>query len=263
MRPGSSSKPRLGGCGPVRSLGASGLWAFVALLLGTLIIAAACASENPGPTQLRDDSFSVGPAPKLEVDNENGRIVVNAGADGTIRVQASVRKAPRVEYNVSQSGNTVMVEAYTKAVITGPEGSSDITVTVPRDTSVELKTENGNVELWRTIGSGTLATTNGEVVMVGVVGEFDASTVNGDITFDGAFVPGGDNEFSIVNGSAILSLQREPNLNIDASTTTGSVRVRLQTLQATIDKDTHVVGTVGDGEADLKIRSVNGTITVR
>lgn len=244
-------------------LSTSRLWVLLVLLLGTLILTAACASENPGPTQLRDDSFSVGPTPKLEVDNENGRIIVNAGADGTIRVQAAVKRAQRVDYTVSQTGNTVTVMARTKAVITGTEGSSDITVTVPSDTSVELKTENGNVELWQTTGSGTLATTNGEVFMVGVVGEFDATTVNGDITFDGLLVPGGDSEFNLVNGDAILRLQGEPSLNIDSSTDTGSVRVRLQTLEATIDKDTHVVGTVGDGEADLTIHTVNGTITVR
>jgi len=239
----------------------------LALLLGTLLFIVACSSENPGPTLLRDDSFNVDPSPVLKVNNENGRIIVNAGSDGTIRVQATVKRAPRVEYNVSQTGNTVIVEAYTKAVITGPEGSSDITVTVPGDTSVELKTENGNVELWRTTGSSALETTNGNVVMVEVVGEFDASTVNGDITFDGVFLPGGDNTMTIVNGNASLSLrqglQREPNLNIDASTQQGRVDVRLQTLEATIDKDDHVVGTVGDGEADLKISTVNGSITVR
>ena len=81
-----------------------GLW-----ILGVLLffLTAACSTEAAdrrsgsgfnGPTETRDDSFVVGASPRVVVSGGNGRVIVNPGTDGTVRVQATLRKPDDVEY---------------------------------------------------------------------------------------------------------------------------------------------------------------------
>ena len=85
-----------------------GIW-----MLGVLVIflAAACSEGFTGPTETRDDSFVVGESPKVVVSGDNGRIIVGPGMDGTVRVQATLRKPDDVEYETTQEGDTISVTA--------------------------------------------------------------------------------------------------------------------------------------------------------
>ena len=64
----------------------SGLW-----MLGLLLafLSAACSTGFTGPTETRDDRFVVGESPRVAVNGGNGRIIVNPGLDGTVRIQAA------------------------------------------------------------------------------------------------------------------------------------------------------------------------------
>ena len=72
-----------------------GLW-----MLGVLLVSltVACSARFPGPAETRDDSFFVGESPRVVVSGGNGRIIVNSDTDGTVRVQATLKKADDLEY---------------------------------------------------------------------------------------------------------------------------------------------------------------------
>ena len=90
-------------------------WAIGVVALFTLLfVAAACGDADIESVESRDDSFSVSSAPRLVVNGFNGRIVVNTGSDSTIRVQATLKKADKVDYKTTQDGDTVSVEAKKK-----------------------------------------------------------------------------------------------------------------------------------------------------
>ena len=76
-----------------------------------VLLAVGCSNEFIGPTESRDDSFTVGESPRVVVNGDNGRIVVNPGADGTVRVQATLRRPDDLSYETSQEGDTVSVKA--------------------------------------------------------------------------------------------------------------------------------------------------------
>ena len=251
----------------------------------------------------RDDVFAVGESPKLTVNGENGRIIVNSGDDGEIRVQARLRNPSRIDYHVTQDGDTVRVEARQKrkASLFGFHGMNtniEITVTTPRNTNVELNTSNGRIELTgvensgklessngsismksvkgdfeatthnSTIelhdaeGSATLRTSNGRISMENVKGDFEAQTQNGAISFSGEFSPGSDNQIKTSNGSVRVKLQGTPSLKIDATTSNGSITSKLSDMAASIDEKNHLVGTIGDGEAQLVIQTSNGAVSI-
>ena len=137
------------------------------------------------PTETRDDSFVVGESPSILVSGGSGRIVVYAGPDGTVRVQATLNKPDDLEYVTSQEGNVIRVEARAESrgfFNFGSSPGADIEVTAPPNTSVELRTINGKVEVYGMHQSGIVRTANGKIVMEDVIGDFDISTTNGGVT---------------------------------------------------------------------------------
>ncbi len=269
---------------------------FVAMVMAIALLAASACTCDAGPTETRDDSFTVNGTATLVVNTENGKIEVNTGSDDEVRVQATLRGVNRIDYEVSQDGNTITVTAE----ITGWFGNvgADITITAPANSDVELATSNGIISLNGIEGTGTLRTSNGMISLEnvngdfdgttsngrievdtmegtgyfrtsnggvdlqGVTGEFDADTSNGGISFSGNLTVGGNNRLVTSNGNVVVELLGTPSVSLDASTSNGDVTCELP-ITATVTGDEHLVGTIGDGEADLYIHTSNGDVTIR
>ena len=257
-----------------------GLWMVGVLLV---FLTAACSEGFTGPTETRDDSFVVGESPRVIVSGGNGAIIVNSGTDGTVRVQATLRKPDDVEYETGQEGDTISVEAKEKSpgiFNFGESPGADIAITAPSNTRVELRTSNGRVEVHGMHQSGTVRTSNGKIVMEDVMGDFDISTSNGGVTialgsgtfdvdtsngrieFDGELAPGGNNRMTTSNGSVEIKLQGTPSVKLDASTGNGSITTRFPILTASPGDERHLVGTIGNGDAELLVRTSNGSIMI-
>lgn len=269
---------------------------FMAVVLAVGLLAAGCTF---GPTETRDDSFAVGGSVSLVVNSENGNIEVVTGSDNEVRVQATLRGANRIEYEAKQEGDTITVTAQrTRRVLFGFGSGTDIVVTVPSSTDVDLETSNGRIELQRINGSGSLRTSNGRIVLEDVTGDFVGDTSNGSITIDtmegsarfhtsngrvdlrevigevdvessngrisfsGEMTPGGRNRLITSNGNVSVELRGTPSVSLDASTSNGDVSSDLPIL-VTVMKEKELTGTIGDGEADLYIRTSNGDVTIR
>jgi DUF4097 and DUF4098 domain-containing protein YvlB len=254
---------------------------------------------TPGPTETREDSFAVAGYSRLVVSSENGSIEVKAGADNEVLVQARLKDAPRVKYELSQVGDTITVDVQiSRRWWFFSTGGADITITVPPSTDVELETSNGDVELRGIEGEGSLGTSNGDVVMdtlrgdfegrtsngriegnavEGAVvlrtsngkvnlreveGEFNVETSNGGIAYSGNMTAGGSNRLVTSNGSVVVEFTGNPSVVLDAETSNGDVTCVLPIL-ATVTKDDRLVGKIGDGEADLYIRTSNGDVTIK
>jgi lia operon protein LiaG len=268
----------------------------VAMVIAIALLAAVGCATNAGPTETRDNSFTVNGTAKLVVQSENGKIEVNAGTDDEVRVQATLRGINAIDYEVSQDGNTITVVAE----ITGwwSTAGVDITITAPINTDVELATSNGMISLSGIEGTGTLSTSNGNIVLENVKGDFegstsngaieidtvegtgflrtsngkldiqrftgevDAQTSNGRISFSGNMTAGVSNRLVTSNGDVDVELLGTPSVNLDASTSNGDITCEFP-ITATTTSDEHLVGTIGEGEADLYITTSNGDVTIR
>ena len=258
-----------------------GLWMLGALLV---FVIAACSDDPTGSSPTRDDTFVVGRSPTVVVSVDNGRIIVNRGTDGRVRVQATLRKPGQLEYATTQAGNLISVEAKDKGggiFDFGASPGADIEITAPSDTMVELRSVNGSVEVYGMQQSGTIRTSNGTIVVQDVSGDFDISTLNGVVTialasgtfavetlngridFDGTLTPGAANRLTTANGSVAIKLQGTPSVELDASTANGSVATELPILMTSTGAEHRLVGTIGDGDAELYVRTSNGSITIQ
>ena len=176
---------------------------------------------------------------------------------------------------------------------------ANIEVTVPVATSVDLATSNGPVELQGTEGGGAvqtkngpirvenfrgdlnattqnapitvktlsgsaeLATVNSRVSIEDAHGRFDARTTNGSIKFQGSIAPGNDNRLFTSNGNIKVALDAEPSLKLTAATVNGRVRCEIPGFVASVEKRHKLQGTVGEGEAELIAKTVNGSIALQ
>ena len=261
---------------------ATPLRAVAILLIGAMMfLGAGCnISLSDEPVETRDDGFGVGSSPRLVVESFNGRVTVNAAPGNRILIQATLKRADRVDYEVSQSGDTVRVVASKIGKTIGRSPSVEIEVTAPSSTIIEIRTSNGAIELRGMGSSGIMTTSNGKIGMENVTGDFtgytsngaievvdfegtvDLETSNGTIRFSGELKPGGRNAMRTSNGGVTVTLAGIPSVRLEASTSNGSIKSELPLL-ATSTGDNHLAGAIGDGEAELTIRTSNGSVTIR
>ncbi len=231
--------------------------------------------------EIRDNSFTVGDSPRVVARTSNGAITVNVGSDNEVRVEATLRVPDKIEYSVKQEGDTITIEARAK------DGGSwkgcmmaEIVVTAPANTDVDLRTSNGAVELTGIEGTGSIETSNGRIELIDVkgefdgrtsngqvrvrdaVGEFDMETSNGAISFSGELTAGGRNRMKTSNGKVDVELLGTPSVSLEASTSNGEITTDLPLMVSSVSKS-RLVGTIGDGEADLDVSTSNGDVSIK
>ena len=271
-----------------------------AIMLGALLVLAVGCG---GVIEDRNDVFTVGESPTLVVNNENGYIKVNAGDDNTIHVQTTIIRPSRIEYTVTQNGDTVTVdvERESKFALFGAARSpgAEIEVTAPARTRVQLRSSEGRIEVSGIRQSGTLETSDGKVIMRQVKGDFDVrtsdasidiiqiegsatlrtsdanvtlslakgafdvKTSDGAILFTGEMTPGGNNRLVTSDANVTVVLQGEPSVRVEASTSDGSVVSKLPVLTTTTGSKERLIGTIGEGEAELFIKTSDGNVTIK
>ena len=177
-------------------------------------------------------------------------------------------------------------------------GGANIEVTVPVATSVDLATSNGPVEVQGTEGGGTVQTKNGRVRVEQFKGDlnattknapiavktfqgsaalsnvnsrvsvedahgcFDVQTINGTIKFQGSIEPKSHNRLSTLNSSIKVALDADPSLKLKAATLNGRIRCEVPGFVASLHKCHKLEGIVGEGEAELIAKTMNGSIAV-
>ncbi|MDP6713525.1 MAG: DUF4097 family beta strand repeat-containing protein [SAR202 cluster bacterium] len=256
--------------------------ALIAILALAMIGLAGCQDFHEGPTEIVESVFEVGDSVQLEVNGFNGSITVSSGVPGQAVVRASLRQPDRLEYSTHQDGDKIVVTARRLGNFFDllSRASAKIDVTVPRTTYLVLNTSNGKINVDGVEGGGsvntsngaisvtnadgdyTLGTSNGRVTVENVRGTFDIRTSNGGIEFDGELLPGGNNRIRTSNGSVSVNLPGVPSISLDASTSNGSVVSRLPMTTISSEK-THLKAKIGDGDAELNVRTSNGSITFR
>lgn len=218
-----------------------------------------------GPAETVEQVLSVGDAPVLVINSENGRISVEAGADHQVTVEAQIKRPDDVDFDISQEGDTITITARAREDFFSFHSSpgAEIDVTAPSNTQIDLRTSNGSIEVEGIKESGSIRTSNGKIVLNDVSGAFEARTSNGSIEFEGELTPGGNNELRTSNGSVSVELTDDsPSVRLDATTSNGKVDSKLPITTTSRDNN-HISGTIGDGEAKLVVRTSNGSVTIR
>jgi hypothetical protein len=211
----------------------------IVMLLGAAAVPAARAAEEPGrrdpgasaETQARGDAaeerreFAVQPGSTLDLSNISGEVRITAGPDGAIVVQAvrrgTDRSADEPRLETTQVGNRVEVRA--RGSRSGrTRGSIDLTVTVPADAAVAVRSVSGGVDLTGVTGDVRLESVSGSIVLAKAGNVALAKSVSGSVTIrDSAST--GTLMLSSVSGAVLANGVRASAL--EASSVSGAIRL--------------------------------------
>lgn len=127
--------------------------------------------------------------------------------------------------------------------------------------AVSANTGSGEIEIEQVAsGSVKAGAGSGNVKLHGVNGTLRAETGSGDITIDGN--PSGDWRIDAGSGNIDLKIPSGASFNIDARTSSGTLRVNHQvTTQGTFSRN-HVQGKVGNGGVLVDLHTGSGDIQV-
>jgi len=157
------------------------------------------------PIQQLDSTLNVRPGGRIDIENQNGRVVVQSWDRDQVRIRSSNQDRGRIE--IDQDGSDIHVESSWRR---GP-GTIELQITVPRRFSVGVEGINVAIEVSGIEGDVDAETVAGAVTLTGVTGDIHAETVHGamvirdtqgDLEADNA-----NGDISITNHEGELSVE--------------------------------------------------------
>jgi hypothetical protein len=137
------------------------------------------------------------------------------------------------------------------------------TVHLPRGVRVDVSTANGEVAIQGAAAPVAAKTMNGRILVQTSVGPVKAKTMNGSIEASMDALTGGDIELETMNGAVTAVLPRGLNAVVDASTMNGRVETDFPIQLTGKISSRHVRGTIGTGGLTLRLKTWNGSVTIR
>jgi len=130
---------------------------------------------------------------------------------------------------------------------------------------VFLTTHNGSVDCGNIKGNAKLQTHNGQIKCMDVLGDVDVQTHNGNANVTYSPDAGGaiNGRLETHNGSIDFKGPQALSVKLEASTHNGSVSTALPiTITGEIKKN-NIKGTIGAGQGSLFLKTHNGSISIR
>ena len=126
-----------------------------------------------------------------------------------------------------------------------------------------MNTGNGSITVRDASGSFNLNSGNGAISVTGAEGSFQLNSGNGSITLEAALTPGSSSSLGSGSGKVTVKFVGTPSVRLDLEIEQeGDIR---NSLDVAVDEesDRHLIGTVGDGDSSLRIRTGRGDIVLK
>jgi DUF4097 and DUF4098 domain-containing protein YvlB len=207
-----------------------------------------------------DQTFEVGRAPSLRVDNFAGSVSVQGGEGGEIRVVATKRvpnrgDLDRIEVEMVERDGGLLIRTRKPATVNS--ASVKLEITAPAGTYLDAHTGAGSVEASGLGGGAKLDTGAGSVTIQDLRGDVDVHTGAGSV--EAYNIQG---RLKVDTGSGSVTV-KDMEGESDIHTGTGGIdmagaagRVRLDTGSGSIDY-------MGSPEGDCRFNTGTGSISLR
>jgi len=128
---------------------------------------------------------------------------------------------------------------------------------------IDVATANAKVACRDTCGRLHARSSNGKIEVGGHQGSLDAATSNGVIRASLEALGADGVVLATSNGRIVLELPEEPDAEVDIEVENGLIRNDLELEDEAGDKSGRVRGRLGKGGTPIKLRTSNGTISLR
>jgi DUF4097 and DUF4098 domain-containing protein YvlB len=207
---------------------------------------------------------------RLGVVAQNGGIEVVGEDRSDVRIEARVQawagseadaKSILKQVTINTSGDRVRADGPHFHMNSGYDASYKIRV--PRRLAVDLKTENGSIDIAHLEGAIRFDTTNGGVGLDDLAGDVRGSTVNGglDITLTGKAWRGQGLSAETTNGGVTLKIPERYSAHLETSTVNGGISVGFPiTVQGEIKNSLST--NLGGGGPTIHAETTNGGVEI-
>lgn len=223
--------------------------------------------------EIKEQTVSGAPK-KLSIDaGVNGGIRVKGWERNEIYIKACVQAFGKDETEARARTAAVSIESeggIVRAVspVAATDGSYSFGVSydirVPVNTDLNLKTNNGGINLAGINGSIEFDLHNGGVILDRITGSVRGQTVNGSLTFNlsGERWEGGGIDASTTNGSVFINIPENYSARIETGTRRGNFYVNLP-IERKRDNNYELNFDSGAGGATIKATTTNGQVTIK
>jgi opacity protein-like surface antigen len=222
-------------------------------------------------------TVTAGTGPQVVIESDE------AGRDRGSRRED--RNVPPGMHRIDAGGHGFNVEEDHNVVTVVPDFNgrgTNLTIQVPVNTSVELKTVNGgHIDVTGISGDLNVDNVNGSVTLKNVSGSVSASTVNGSLTVAmDRVTPDKPMSFSSLNGKVDVTLPADAKARLRIKTTNGAVysdfdvKMEPDTSKPVIEDgrgqggkyrirmDRGVYGSINGGGPEYSFQTMNGSILI-
>lgn len=233
----------IGGCAGAVVI-ASGACVLLGLAFGSFMNTFANLSSGSANTS---QSFTVTGTPSVVAHIVSGNITIKAGSPGTVGVDVSTIATDTSPTNVQQDLSQMIVtptqSGNTISIISTAGGSeppvrqltTDLVITVPPSSNLDLRTLAGNVEISDVTGTIAVNISAGDLSAQGITlsdGSNIAISV-GTATINGALASGASATIHVSTGTATLTLPTTTTCHVDATADTGDITLSGWTIPVT------------------------------
>jgi len=232
----------------------------VTLLLGATVVLGS-GTTAMAASQRIEKHFAVTGRPVVVIQNvANGRIEVKSSKSQEVTVIAS-QNSNKINFDMEQAGDRIDVTATIVDASAQPlDLETSLQLTVPEETELQLKTENGLIYVEQVMGDMTLESVAGDVHLKEVSGYIIVKTTGGSLVCTQC---AGKLDFKSVSGGAQIL---QPALNkVEATTSFGNIlfdgdfiRTGLYSMKS--GKGLVEVRFSGNDSFDLKAQTATGTV---
>jgi DUF4097 and DUF4098 domain-containing protein YvlB len=165
------------------------------------------------------------------------------------------------EVSLSSTNGKICLEALERAIRARSNNGSVSICDVIGD--IDVTTANAKVTCKRTQGHLRARSSNGKIEVDCHQGSIDASTSNGVIRASLDELGEMGVSLTTTNGRIVLDLPEKPDADVDIRVENGHIRNDLELKDQTSDLDGRVRGRLGAGGIPIKLRTSNGTVSLR
>ena len=211
---------------------------------------------------------------KLQLEGINGNIIINGSSqtDSVIiicekKVMSDSREDAEqhlsdVDVSVQNIDDTIFIKTIQPAEATLQSYAVDYLITLPVHFQIEIELINGSVQIDSVNNRIDITNINGNIKLNEIAGNTIVKTMNGNIIGKQTVPVNGVINHLVINGNIDLSIPENSSAEISATLTNGIIEIENLNPQIISISPQSYQGILGNGEGNIILETVNGTIRI-
>ena len=209
---------------------------------------------------------------KLDIDgNKNGGIAVKGWDRNEILIRAKIQTWADTDAEARGLADQIRIETGGGRIqAAGPDQgnhrgwATSFEISVPRNSSLSLKTHNGGISISDVRGEIDFSALNGGVSLKRLSGDVKGQTTNGGLSIElaGDRWDGAGMNVRTTNGGVNMHIPENYSAHLETGTINGGMNVNIPiTVTGKIERDLSV--DLGSGGTTIRATTTNGGVTIR